>query len=179
MRFAIVTIVAASTPAVAGPMTFGADLGVMQSRLDAGSSPNPTLGAFGRLGVARQLAVQLSVARIEMPDGNMMPGIDMKQVDAAVIADLGAGTIVPVVIADIGVDRAQWQELRDRVYAHAEIGLGLDWRFAGGLVIGADARLGHRTLVAHSEADIDTYLEPRMLSEGDYRSVRLYAGVRF
>ena len=179
MRAILVATVAASTPAIAGPITFGADLGVMQSHVDAGSTPNPTVGAFGRVGVARHLAVQLSIARIEMPDGNMMPGIDMKQADAAVVVELATGPIVPFVITGAGVDRAQWQDLRDRVYAHAEIGLGLDWRLAGGLVIGADARLGHRTLVAHSEADVDTFLEPRMLSEGDYRSARLYAGVRF
>jgi hypothetical protein len=176
---AIVALVAAPAPALAGPITFGADLGVTQSRVDAGSSANPTLGAFGRVGVARHLALQLSIARIEMPDGNMMPGIDMKQADAAVITELATGTIVPFVIVDAGVDRAQWQELRDRVYVHGEIGLGLDWRLAGGLVIGGDVRLGERTLVAHSEANVDTYLEPRMLSEGDYRSARLYAGVRF
>jgi hypothetical protein len=175
---------AAATSAHAGPLTVGADLGVTQSKVDANSESNPTLGAFARLACGNHVAGELEIARIGMAgagafNGMTFPGVDMKQASALLVVDFGGTRLVPVMLVGGGVDHTTWGSFRDSLYARAELGLGLEWRATGGLSLGADVRIGDRKLVSESRADVETYLEPKMLSEGEYRSARVALGVRF
>jgi hypothetical protein len=184
----IVIVAVLATSADAGPLTIGADIGLTHSDVDGNDDATPTLGVFARLALGMHVAGELELARIGMIPGldaaghdgmTSVSGVDMKQAGALVVVDLGDGSLVPVVLVGAGVDHAMWGAIVDTVYAHAEAGLGLEWRTSAGFTLGADLRIGDRSIVSQSTADVLLNVWPRLLSEGEYRSGRLFVGARF
>lgn len=176
MRLAL-AIVLAAAPAAANPVTIGAGLGASQAK-DAGTDANRTTGVFGRLGLADRIAAQLELAQM-----NGQPGIhdDIKTGNALLVADFATGALVPLVVIGGGLDREQFASA---TYAHVEAGLGLELRTRAGFMVGADVRIGTRTLVSQTLVEADAgprpYLyDPSVLHEGEYRSARVTIGVIF
>jgi hypothetical protein len=174
----VLAILLVAAPAAANPVTIGANLGASQAK-DAGIDANRTMGVFGRLGLADRVAGQLELSQM-----NGQPGIadDIKIGNAAVLIDFAKGPLVPLVLIGGGLDRERWASA---TYAHAEAGLGLELRTRAGFMVGADVRIGTRTLVEQEKLLADAagprpYLyDPSVLHEGEYRSARVTVGVTF
>lgn len=182
MRLAGITLaLCLAVPALADarPITFGAGVGRTQSEVDADNEPNGTLQLFGRVGFTSRLGAQLELQRIDDPS------MDIRTGTALLVVELGSkGGFVPLLVAGFGFDKASsdWYEARG---THKEGGIGLEYRAEGGLTVGADLRLGGRSIEQTSEvyplAETGgvAYFAPVGLVSGEYRSGRLYAGVRF
>jgi hypothetical protein len=182
MRLALALVLAAS-PAAANPITLGANVGLSQTKTDSNGDANRTLGVFARLGLGARVAGQLELAQIE---SQTSATDDIKQGGAFLLADFAGGAVVPLVLIGGGIDRESWG-FGDATYARAEAGLGLELRTAGGFVLGADVRLGTRTVLMQSKSDVlanmgpsqIALLTPETLHEGEYRSARVTLGVTF
>ncbi|MDB4964075.1 MAG: hypothetical protein JWP01_4074 [Myxococcales bacterium] len=181
----------APAAATAGPVTAGVNLGLAQSKIDgeSGADASHTLGLFGRLGFTPRVAGQLELARIQTDEYS---SVDIRSATALLVVELGArGRLVPILVAGIGLASASNSYGGSTEAHHIEGGLGLEYRAEGGLTIGADARLGGRTL--HQDQDIAypatgcidcrvtgiALYAPSNLQEGEYRSARITVGIRF
>jgi hypothetical protein len=177
----LVPAVAAAQP----PITAGVSLGLAQSKADSQQDANQTVGLFGRLGFTKRLAGQLEVARYQA-DGSTN---NMRTGTALLVVDLAENPhFVPTLVAGIGLDRADagcptctWEGTTTG--HHIEGGFGLEYRSDGGLTLGADFRLGGRSIDGQPKAlpvegDIIAFA-PSHLSEGEYRSMRVTLGIRF
>lgn len=173
-------VIALAFPAVATarPITAGASLGRIQSKANADGEASDTYQLFGRIGLTPRLGAQLELQKIEDPS------LDVRSGTALLVVELAANPRwAPLLVAGIGLDRASndWYEASGN---HIEGGLGLEYRAEGGLTIGADVRLGGRSVDEQTEyypaleGDVAFYA-PYGLSEGEYRSARLYAAIRF
>lgn len=190
----------APVTAIAGP-TVGVAIGSTQAEGDAnsGAGANSTLGLFVRGRVSRAFQVQAEIGKLETDAGT---GSTIRNYDAAALFDLGRGRsrLVPFLLADVGLDvisenSAQYNSLYsnpDAHYFHAAAGIGLEYRFAGGFVVGADVRIGTRSNTAGqatpqpvgiangvAPAIAPAYVASSSLAEGQYRSARLTLGVHF
>lgn len=198
MRLAAIlsaSLVALPSAALAGPVTAGINLGLSQSKLDgqSGLDPNRTLGLFGRLGFTPRVSGQLELSRIQTDD----TGVDIRTGTASLVVDLGSrGHLVPTLIAGIGLASVDYGYYAEDSH-HIEGGFGLEYRAEGGLTIGADVRMGGRTIDNEDQllpvatgglAEPDcaggcgtgvAYYAPSGLREGEYRSARVTVGVRF
>jgi hypothetical protein len=101
----------------------------------------------------------------------------------ALVVDLVDGKrVVPTIIAGVGLDSADDGFSTQRGH-HIEGGLGLEYRSPGGFTIGADVRLGGRSVeqdeVVINDDDVVFLVGPDRLTEGEYRSARVWLGVRF
>jgi hypothetical protein len=181
MRLAGITValcLAAPAVADARPVTLGAGLGLTQAKIDADGEPNDTLQVFGRIGLTERVGAQLELMRIEDPS------VDIRIATALIVVELGSKhNFVPLMLAGAGIDRASndWYEAEG---THIEGGLGLEYRAEGGLTLGADLRLGGRSVEVKGDyilLDAGTALiwAPTNMESSEYRSARLYAGVRF
>jgi hypothetical protein len=176
LGFRALAILLAAAPAAANPFTIGANLGASQAK-DSTGDANRTLGAFGRLGLGDRIAGQLEIMQM-----TGQPGIadDIKIASAVLVTDFTTGPLVPVLLLGGGVDREQWASA---TYAHAEAGLGLELRTRAGFMVGADVRLGTRTLISQDKVVAEVaspwLYDPTTLHEGEYRSVRVTIGVTF
>ena len=169
----------APTIAAAGPMTAGVNLGLSQSELDgqAGIEPSRTLGLFGRYAFNQRFSAQLELARL----GGADDYITIRSATASVVVDLGSkGHLVPTLVAGMGMDWASDDYGNSSDAHHFEGGFGLEYRAEGGLTIGADLRIGGRSL--HQQKDIAypadvrggiAYIAPSQLQEGQYRTAQL------
>lgn len=162
------------------PVTAGVSVGVSHSLADdeAGLDGSRTLGLFGRLGLTPRLAGQLEVARFDTDDGS---GTNIRTGTAALVVDLTTGgkRWVPTLLGGVGIARES-HDFGGTTARHGEVGLGLEYRGSGGLVIGVDARVGGRILEEQVVAQDDVlFFAPSRLQGGEYRSARLWAGVRF
>jgi hypothetical protein len=179
MRSALVVALAlVPSIAAAGPVSFGAGIGVSENQATVAQGSNETLGLFGRLGLASRLSLQLELARTQSNNART----DDTSGSALAVLDLAQGTWVPLLLAGAGLDRAGDTQMQTEAH-HFEAGIGLELRSQGGFFVGADARIG--------ELDIDKQPEvvalfcPRSgcgfpsLHAGEYRSVRATLGVRF
>ncbi len=173
--------------------------GVTQSKQDAdiGADANHTIGLFGRLGFTPRLAGQLEVARIQTEDG----GANIRTATALLVVDLGSkGRLVPILLAGLGLDDASTPYGTSQGAHHIEGGLGLEYR-ADGITIGADVRLGDRTL--HDDQNVypvsggavacdsrgcedagtkptpTALYAPSTLQDGEYRTARITLGIQF
>jgi hypothetical protein len=177
MRLAFAIVLAAS-PAAANPFTLGANLGASQAK-DAATDANRTLGVFGRLGLGDRIAGQLEITQM-----NGQPGLndDIKIANALLVADFMTGPLVPLVVIGGGIDHEQFASA---TYAHAEAGVGLELRTHAGFMVGADVRIGTRTVVSqqmidYAQGTASPWLyDPQTLHEGEYRSARVTIGVTF
>ena len=178
----VVVVAAMATPVLAEPVTVGANLGVV--RQQSSTIENSSIGLFARLGVERRVSFQLELARLQrsaaqLPSPMPTPGdADTTQATGMVVVDLDDGSLAPTVLAGLGADHAS-NIVRDNTYAHGELGVGLELRMRGGLVLGADARVGMRRILASTQRDILVTFEPPTLPEGTYRSARVNLGFRF
>jgi hypothetical protein len=172
--------------AAANPITAGVHVGVTQSKDDgaAGVDASDTLGLFGRLGFNRRVSGQLEVQKIKTGDGS---GVDVRTATASIIIDLTQGNsrLVPTLAAGLGIDSASPQYGSSTDGHHFEGGFGLEYRADGGLTIGAELRLGGRSIDSQDKAvpvlegDVAYYTPSPGLRDGEYRSARLFLGVRF
>lgn len=180
MRLAAITLgLCLVIPALADarPITFGAGVGRVEAELDLDGESESAIQLFGRVGLTSRLAAQLKLQRIDLETN-----LAMRTVTALLVVELGrAGNFVPLLVAGFGYDRVSndWYEAEG---THKEGGLGLEYRAEGGLTIGADVRLGGRSI----ESDVYTILPaetatfaPIDVQSGEYRSARAYVGVRF
>jgi len=175
------------TLAAARPFTAGIGLGVSQSKVDgeSGLDASRTLGLFGRIGLTERLSAQLELQRIDTEDGS---GVNIRSGTGLLVMDLGRGSLVPTAMIGLGFAEADGSYTTTHG-THVEIGAGLEYRASGGLVFGGDLRIGSRSIDTTDQAyplyEGDTrsgsiaLYAPSYLSEGEYRSARLYVGVRF
>lgn len=175
---AAVLALALPSLADARPITFGAGLGRIQSKANADGDASDTLQVFGRIGFTSRLSAQLELQRVDDP------GVDIRTGTGLLVVDLGSHPhLVPVLLAGFGFDRAS-TDWYSATGTHMEGGLGLEYRANNGFTIGADVRIGGRSIsedyVAYPavEGRIALY-GPSGLAEGEYRSMRLAAGIRF
>lgn len=180
--------------AVASPsITAGVNLGLAQSKLDGdqGADATRTLGLYGRLGFSSRISGQVEVSRIDTDDYSYN---NIRKGTALLVVDLGSkGNLVPVLMAGFGLDSESGDYGYSRTAHHIEGGLGLEYRAPNGLTIGADARLGGRTIHQEDYAYPTTggglegrtmpgtiaYYTPSSLQEGEYRAARITVGIRF
>ena len=87
----------------------------------------------------------------------------------------------------VGADDAgglRYRPDRSREAAPTEGGFGLEYRAESRLTVGADARLGGRSIDEDATIQLDAansirFAGPTVMREGEYRAVRLTLGVRF
>jgi hypothetical protein len=164
--------------ATARPITAGASLGRIQSKANADGEASDTYQLFGRIGFTPRLSAQLELQKIEDPS------LDVRTGTALLVVELSSNPRwVPLLLAGIGLDRAS-NDYYEASGNHIEGGFALEYRAEGGFTIGVDARLGGRSVdqddqvVPLAEEDVLFYV-PYGLVEGEYRSARLYAAIRF
>jgi hypothetical protein len=184
-------LILAPTIATAGPITAGVSLGLAQSKSDALDDPNHTIGLFGRLAFTKRLAGQLELARFQSDGyigGNMRTGTALLVVDLA-----NTRHFVPTLVAGIGFDSEDTgcptcTFQGTQTGHHIEGGFGLEYRSDGGFTLGADVRMGGRSLDSGSGGEplmplagktIELAPAPARFSEGEYRSARVTLGIRF
>lgn len=187
----------ASSLAVAGPITAGVHLGVDQSKESglAGEDPNHAVGLFGRLGFTPRLSGQLEIQRIKLANDTT----EVRSITGLLVVDLSSSkTWVPVLLVGFGADHASSSESSyidcidcggyssSQSATHIEGGFGLEYRAPGGLTIGADVRMGGRSMPDEKAVPLAGVREPATalyynsgLQEGEYRSARITAGIRF
>ena len=171
MRLLALALVALPSLASARPFTAGVGIGRTQAKADASGDASGTAGIFARLGVARRIGIQGELAKI---DDTIRTGT------ALIVVDLGSHPhIVPTIAAGFGFDHGQTAS-----GSHIEGGFGLEYRASGGLVIGAEFRLGGRSITqqvyyADVKPGVAALYAPEPLHEGEYRSARLVAAVQF
>ena len=165
----------------------GVDLGLTQTSKDAnnGSDASHTLGLYGRFQMTSRLSAQLEFGKIDTGDDSLA----IRQVSALLVVDLAnGGHWMPMLLAGIGYDHAEADYGGTTDAHHIEGGFALEYRADGGFIAGVDLRLGGRTIDSDTTAvplatsgggDRGLFVPVSMLSDGEYRSARLYAGVHF
>jgi hypothetical protein len=181
MRFAGIAAVVVLIPALADarPITFGVGLGLTQAEVDADGEPNDTKQLFGRIGLTERVGAQLELMRIEDPS------VDIRIGTALIVVELGTKKgFVPLMMAGVGLDRAS-SDYYEAEGTHIEGGFGLEYRAEGGFTIGGDLRLGGRSVevkgdyILPLQEGVSALWAPTNMESSEYRSARLYAGVRF
>ena len=181
MRLAAAAIILAiPSTAPAAPLMGGVSVGETQSKVDAAGSGNHTIGVFGRLGFTPRLSGQLEIQRLQTDDQQT----DIRTATGLIVFDLGSGKhFVPTIFAGFGFDKASSVYGAETNATHTEGGFGLEYRADGGLTIGADVRMGGRSLSQDMTAvplkNTIALYAPSTLHEGEYRSARLTVGIRF
>lgn len=171
MRLWILAVLALPSLADARPITAGVGIGRTQAKADAQGDANDTAEVFGRLGFTRRLAGQLELAKI---------GDDIRTGTALLVVELGSHPhLVPTLSAGFGFDNGTYES-----GSHMEGGFGLEYRSDGGLVIGGEFRLGGRSIdeqvyYATDDAGTIALWQPESLHEGEYRTARIFAAIRF
>lgn len=145
---------------------------------DAGVHASGTLGLWGRFSLSKRIAVQAEIAR-HKADGNCG---EFCTFDAPVIRTYGAmlavdlrdrGQWMPMLLVGAGLDR------EDGGFgmkgSHLEGGVGLEYRAEGGFLIGADVRLGGRSI---DNGDMILPAVVGGMREGEYRAARITMGIR-
>lgn len=180
----------ASTVAAETKVTVGASAGLFQNKEDAeaGFDSTETLGLWGRVGLSKRLSAQLEIARHQSQQGcdtcTFGTATDIRVFSGLIVIDLtDGGRLVPTMLAGIGIDRDDGSIPTSGT--HIEGGFGLEYRADGGLTIGADARLGGRSIddddatIQVDAANSIRFVGPTVMREGEYRAIRLTLGVRF
>jgi hypothetical protein len=166
-------------------LTAGFSIGMAQSKADAPSDANNTLGLWGRYRFATRVSAQLEFMRISTDErnANLRSGTVSLVVD---LANKGRYGLMPYLIAGIGIDRSADELGSNYTGHHLEGGLGLELRLRNGLTAGIDARLGGRSIGPNEEDVIEPptggdviFYVPSRLTDGEYRQIRATLGVRF
>ena len=164
----------------ANPVTVGAGLGLTQSEANSNTDADHALALFGRLGLSKTLAVQVDVSKISGADATT----DTRSVTGSFVVDLArGGRAVPVLVGGAGFDRETMSGTGVIDAHHFEAGLGLEYRSPDGFVLGADFRIGDRTVDSNSTlvplACCTLWSYPQTLVDGQYRTARVTLGVQF
>jgi hypothetical protein len=180
MRLAVLLLLA-PTVAAARPITAGVNAGVIAVRSDPDQEANNTLGLFGRVGFSKRISGQLDVMRIETNDDVFTP-TTVRSFSASLVVDLmDKGPLIPTLTVTAGLDRATSDG--DTLDGHHyEGGLGLEYRSESGLNIGADVRLGGRSVDQPDyvlDSGVIAFVPDNAMQEGEYRAFRLTVGVVF
>ena len=186
LGFVCTTLLVTTGVAVARPITAGVDLGLTQSGDNSDNTdPNHTLGIFGRLGITNRVGAQLEIHKIATDSA----GVSIRTETILMAAELGtiklgAGAeLAPLILAGFGLDQ-QDEDYGSRTAHHIEGGLALELHTSGGFMVGTGVRLGGRTIDSDNTAvpiaggGVALYV-PSYLKEGGYRSLAIYAGIRF
>lgn len=178
MRLALALLLLPSVAAADSPWTAGVNLGLTQSERASQDDANTMLALYGRYRFSHRVAAQLEVGAIRGDDNGAL-----REMTGLLVVDLiDGGRVVPVILAGAGFDWLTTDYGTSTNAHHFEGGFGLEYRVDNGFVIGADARLGGRSI------DSDTtvqplagtlYYAPLDLREGSYRSARITLGVHF
>jgi len=165
----------APAAASARPITAGVGLGVTQAEVNQNTDADHALALWGRVGLSPVFALQVELARIDGADQNLQT----RSGTVLGVVDLAKGRAVPVLLFGAGL--AQGSEASGEVDTHhLEAGLGFEYRSPDGFVLGADIRIGDRTIDSDSRLMIETlWSPPPTLAEGQYRSARVTLGVKF
>lgn len=158
--------------------TFGVSGGMTQAESEQSQDPDGKLGLLLRAS-GQRLGFELAIDKVSRPNNDAA-----KSFTGLAVLDLGPSRRwVPQLFAGAGIDRSSG----DQSYQgeHVEVGAGLELRLDGGLVLGARFHVGNRwtssqTYYAYGATACcggDFYSnEP---SEGQYRTLDAYAGLRF
>ncbi len=181
---ALASAVAAETKVVVG---VSAGLFHNKEDAEAGFDSTETLGLWGRVGLSKRLSAQLEIARHQSQQGcdtcTFGTATDVRVFSGLIVIDLtDGGRWVPTMLAGIGIDRDDGSIPTSG--SHIEGGFGLEYRANGGLTIGADARLGGRSIDDDATIQVDAansirFVGPTVMREGEYRAIRMTLGVRF
>ena len=175
---ALIALVALPSFADARPIIAGASVGRIQSEVNADGEASDTYQLFGRIGFTSRLSAQVELQKIEDPYA------EVRSVTALLVVELAGSQskLMPLLVAGLGVDTAETDYYEEHG-THKEGGLGLEYRADGGFTVGIDFRLGGRSV---DQSDQVTPLGEGMIglwapamAEGEYRSGRLYAAIRF
>lgn len=191
MRFLVLALVPAlaSTAAADTKVTIGASAGLFQNKQDAqaGFDSTQTLGLWARAGMTKRLSAQLEISRHQSEQGcdtcTFGTATDIRVFSGLLIVDLtDGGRWVPTLMVGAGFDRDDGSLPSSG--SHLEGGFGLEYRADSGLTIGADARLGGRSIDDDDTIQVDAansvrFVGPTAMREGEYRAIRLTLGVRF
>jgi hypothetical protein len=177
--------VAVPSLAAASPqVTAGVGLGLTQQKVDSESTDaNHTLDVYGRIALTSRIAGQIELSRMSTPNDTT----DIRGISGLMIVELASNSrLMPLIMAGIGWDH-EGQSYGSREAHHIEGGFGLEYRVDGGFTIGAQFRLGGRSIdsddtvypLQYDRTGTIALYEPSGLRAGEYRSLGLYAGVRF
>lgn len=160
MRSGPIALAVLLSPALAAArplITIGATLGETQSEAEgsANQGPDEAYGAYVRVGLTRRFAAQLELSRI---DGD--PSYDVRTATLFGVLDLGKGwasrplhgVVEPILLVGFGEAWGSSASTSTDSYGLDLVaGLGVEYRAVSGLVIGAQARLGERSMQTRAE----------------------------
>ncbi len=192
--------------ATAGPISAGASVGVAQDKVDQASSPSSAYSLFARAQLGARIAAQLEVGKLDPVSGSqVITGTALAVFD---VTNPASSPLVMTLLGGIGIDRQSSADYyaSDVSGQHLEAGAGLEYHFKGGLVLGADARIGTRQVdsyaIAYPTAYNDTtsgkpgasfapcladapdcggsgLYQPTSMRAGEYRSARVTLAIQF
>jgi hypothetical protein len=181
---AIATLAALPGLADARPFTAGVGIGRTQDSVNADGDASSTANIFGRLGLTNRVGAQIELQKITLPYNELVA----RSGTLLVVVDLGhSGHLYPIMFGGLGLDHADDGFGATASGSHKEGGFGLEYRADGGFTLGIDLRLGGRSVdqpkdkilpLRNTTGSID-YYQPYTLQEGEYRSGRIYAAIRF
>jgi hypothetical protein len=178
MRLALAFLLVPSIAVADSPWSAGVNLGLTQSEKASQDDPNTMLALYGRYRFSHRIAAQLEVGTIRGDDNGAL-----REMTGLVIVDLMNGSrFVPVILAGAGFDWLTTDYGSSTNAHHIEAGLGLEYRVDNGFVVGADVRLGDRSIDSDNTAVPlagTLYFAPLDLRDGQYRSARITLGVHF
>jgi hypothetical protein len=183
-------LVAPSASADSTRLTLGAAAGLSQDKADGGDESAQSLGLWGRLQLTKRIAGQVELAKQETQFGcatcTFGTTSTIRTYTGLMVVDLAdSGSWMPILLAGIGIDRDSGSFPTSG--RHIEGGFGIEYRSTAGLMIGADVRMGGRTI---DQQDMILETDPALvggdaqilrpgLRAGEYRSARITFGVRF
>jgi len=193
---AVIAAGAALPSAARAEGVLGVSIGRSEDVQGASGEANHTLGVLGRMSLGGRLSGQLELQQTEAPGD----GSRLRSATALLVIDLVQGSrLVPMLVGGAGLDRASFLGGGVTMEGHHfEGGLGLEYRTDGGFFVGADLRLGGRS-IENDQVVLDGAggippppppgsfpppIDPKPLvvtgiAEGEYRTLRLTIGARF
>ena len=162
------------TLAHAGRFTVGVSLGSTQAEVDAADDldASSTAGLWVRAGLGKRFSADLEYSKIST-DSDATRARAINLVGRLAVADLRGGSIHPMVLLALGADTTA----SGYDFHHAEFGAAIELDLPTDFVVGADFRLGDRTLDSQPVV-YDAARLPYTPAEGSYRAGRVYLGVR-
>jgi hypothetical protein len=181
MRIAVVAAVLVPTIAMATPNTVGVGIGVSGGLGSDTSNTTDTLDLFGRIGMGRRFALQAEIARYEA-DATM--DSNTRTFTVAVTYDLAdTGHWIPMILGGAGFDWGNTAFSAENGH-HVEGGFALEYRGDDGLTLGADLRVGTRSITVPEVLENGPLIVPddwgsTTLAPGTYGRARIYAAIHF
>jgi hypothetical protein len=151
-----------------GDSQIGASLGVAQTNASVGD----VIGLFGRHMLTGELAAEVGFGYVDQSTICFSSCLLDHAVtgSANIVRDLAHGRVVPLVRAGVGLDYV-WADTMGTVewtFAHAELGVGLEYRAAGGWILGANIGAGWRSLIQHEQNTPYFVVLPQPWNDGLY-----------